>query len=93
MKVKKFLVTISFVIVLFFLLLAYSWDKRNVRTETVTIYNVTSNTLTVEDKEGNLFTCWIGSTKNLKVGKQIKATFLTNGTKNINDDSFVRFTL
>lgn len=93
MKVKKFLIAISFVIILFSLFLAYSWDKKNVRTEKVTIYDVTSDTLTIEDKDGNLFSCWIGSTKNLECGKQIKATFITNGTKDVKDDSLVRFTL
>lgn len=90
---KKLFFTICFTVLVFNLFLAYSWDKKNVRTEKIEVYGVSSNELSVIDKQGNIFSCWIDSTKNLECGKTIKATFLTKGTKDVKDDSFVRFSL
>jgi len=87
---KKFLFTIAVTIIVIFLLLSYSWDKENIRSDIVTIYSVSDNCITIEEK-GKLFKCYIDNTKNLKSGQVLKACFLTNGTEKTTDDSFVSF--
>ena len=87
---KKFLFTIAITITVVFLLFSYSWDKKNVRTDIVTIYSVRENYIIVEEK-GQLFTCYVDSIKNLKKGQILKAYFLTNNTEKTTDDSFVNF--
>lgn len=87
---KKFLFTIAITITVVFLLFSYSWDKKNVRTDIVTIYSIRENYIVVEEK-GQLFTCYVDSIKNLKKGQILKAYFLTNNTEKTTDDSFVNF--
>lgn len=87
---KKFLFTIAITITVVFLLFSYSWDKKNVRTDIVTIYSVRENYIIIEEK-GQLFTCYVDSIKNLKKGQILKAYFLTNNTEKTTDDSFVNF--
>lgn len=87
---KKFLFTIAITIVVIFFLFSYLWDKENVRSDIVTIYSVSDNCITIEEK-GQLFKCYVDSTKNLKSGQVLKAYFLTNDTEKTTDDSFVSF--
>lgn len=87
---KKFLFTLAVTIIVIFLLLSYSWDKENIRSDIVTIYSISDNYVTIEEK-GQFFKCYVDSTKNLERGQVLKAFFLTNNTENTNNDSFVNF--
>ena len=87
---KKFLFTLAITIIVIFLLFSYSWDKKNIRSDIVTIYSISDNYITIEEK-GQFFKCYVDSTKNLKRGQVLKAYFLTNETEKTTDDSFVSF--
>ena len=87
---KKFLFTLAITVIVIFLLFSYSWDKENIRSDIVTIYSISDNYVTIEEK-GQFFKCYVDSTKNLKSGQVLKAYFLTNDTEKTTDDSFVSF--
>lgn len=87
---KKFLFTLAITVIVIFLLFSYSWDKENIRSDIVTIYSISDNYVTIEEK-GQFFKCYVDSTKNLKRGQVLKAYFLTNDTEKTTDDSFVSF--
>ena len=88
MKIEKIFFTICFIVFAFILFCSFNWDRKNIRTERVTVYYVTENEIVVKDNKGNLFSCWADS-PNVTEGETLKASFLTNDTDTIKDDSLV----